>query len=173
MGTAFVTPRCIMGVDPGLNTTGYGVIQVDGDQPRLLEAGTVRSRSGTGIEARVTEIFQGIQEVIAQHQPDLLALEQLFSHYQRPRTAILMGHARGVVCLAAGLAGIELHHFEPTRVKKVMTGNGRAPKHQIQHAVRIQLGLPSVPEPPDVADALAIALVGFHLSANPLLNTSN
>ena len=141
MGTALVTPRCIMGVDPGLNTTGYGVIQVDGDQPRLLEAGTVRSRSGTGIEARVA--------------------------------AILMGHARGVVCLAAGLAGIELHHFEPTRVKKVMTGNGRAPKHQIQHAVRIQLGLPSVPEPPDVADALAIALVGFHLSANPLLNTSN
>ena len=94
------------------------------------------------------------------HQPDMLALEQLFSHYERPRTAILMGHARGVICLAAGQAGIEVAHFEPTRIKKVMTGNGRAPKHQIQLAVKLQLGLPSIPEPADVADALLTCEIG-------------
>ena len=80
-----------------------------------------------------------------------------------------MGHARGVICLAAGTAGIAVKSFEPTKVKKVMTGNGHAPKHQIQLAVKLQLNLSEVPEPADVADALAIAVCGFHLSHNPLL----
>jgi crossover junction endodeoxyribonuclease RuvC len=168
-----VTRKRILGVDPGLNTTGYGVIEVIGGKTRLREAGTIRSRARTSIEARVTEIFVGVQEVIQQHQPDLLALEQLFSHYQRPRTAILMGHARGVVCLAAGQAGIPVTHFEPTRVKKVMTGNGRAPKHQIQLAVKLQLELRETPEPADVADALAIALCGYHLAGNSVLNLAH
>ena len=92
-------PRKILGVDPGLNTTGYGVIENVGGQFRLCEAGTVRSRSSQSIEQRVNELHQGIVEVIQQHQPELMALEQLFSHYDRPRTAILMGHARGVICL--------------------------------------------------------------------------
>jgi crossover junction endodeoxyribonuclease RuvC len=168
-----VTPKRILGVDPGLNTTGYGVIEIIGGKARLCEAGTIRSRPRGSIESRVAEIFQGVQEVIEQHQPEILALEQLFSHYQRPRTAILMGHARGVVCLAAGLAGIPVTHFEPTRVKKVMTGNGRAPKHQIQQAVKLQLELREFPEPADVADALAIALCGYHLAANSVLNLAH
>ncbi len=150
--------RKILGIDPGLNTTGYGVVEVDGMKVRLVEAGIVRSRAKDSIESRLTEIFTGVQEVIEAHSPDLMALEQLFSHYDRPRTAILMGHARGVICLAAGQAGIEVAHFEPTRVKKVMTGNGRASKSQIQLAVKVQLGLASAPEPNDVADALAIAM---------------
>ena len=170
-------PHRILGVDPGLNTTGYGVIEVAGGEIgrpmggkiRLCEAGIVRSRAKASIESRLDEIFTGIQEIIAAHSPDLLALEQLFSHYDRPRTAILMGHARGVICLAAGQAGIEVVHYEPTRVKKVMTGNGRAPKHQIQLAVQRQLGLPSVPEPNDVADALAIALCGHHLGNGSMI----
>ncbi len=158
----------ILGVDPGLNTTGYGVIEVERDRSalgrvRLIEAGIVRSRARGNIEGRLNEIYSGIREVIESLKPDMVALEQLFSHYERPRTAILMGHARGVICLAAGQAGIDVVHFEPTRVKKVMTGNGRAPKHQIQLAVKLQLGLKSVPEPSDVADALAIALCGHHL----------
>lgn len=160
----------ILGIDPGLNTTGYGVVQVDGMQLRLVEAGIIRSRAKDNMEARLNEIFTGVQEVIEAHQPDLMALEQLFSHYDRPRTAILMGHARGVICLAAGQAGIELAHFEPTRVKKVMTGNGRAPKHQIQQAVKMQLGLSSLPEPADVADALAIAICGHHLGTGSMLD---
>jgi crossover junction endodeoxyribonuclease RuvC len=179
LGTQFVkhtapsasdTPQTIriLGVDPGLNTTGYGVIEVDRNQPglgpaRLIEGGIVRSRASGSIESRLNEIYTGIREVIESLHPDRLALEQLFSHYERPRTAILMGHARGVICLAAAQAGIEIAHYEPTRVKKVMTGNGRAPKHQIQLAVKMQLGLSSVPQPADIADALAIALCGHHL----------
>ena len=164
--------RRILGIDPGLNTSGYGVIEVSGDarggQPlggniRLIEAGIVKSKATGSIESRLDEIYSGVREVIEAHEPNLMALEQLFSHYERPRTAILMGHARGVICLAANQSGIEVVHFEPTRVKKVMTGNGRAPKHQIQLAVKMQLGLPTIPEPADVADALAIALCGHHL----------
>jgi crossover junction endodeoxyribonuclease RuvC len=161
----------ILGIDPGLNTTGYGVIEVARGSSnrsnlakvRLIEAGIVRSRAGTNIESRLNEIYTGVCEIIDSFRPELLALEQIFSHYERPRTAILMGHARGVICLAAGRAGIDVVHYEPTRIKKVMTGNGRAPKHQIQLAVKVQLGLTSIPEPADVADALAIALCGHHL----------
>ena len=161
--------RRILGIDPGLNTTGYGVIEAGQGgrcfpgNVRLCEAGIVRSRPKDSMVSRQNEIFSGICEVLQQHQPDLIALEQLFSHYDRPRTAILMGHARGVICLAAAHAGVSVVHFEPTRVKKVMTGNGRAPKHQIQLAVQSHLRLAELPQPADVADALAIALCGFHI----------
>ncbi|MEM9588289.1 MAG: crossover junction endodeoxyribonuclease RuvC [Planctomycetota bacterium] len=176
MGTQVVNRKRILGIDPGLNTTGYAVIEVDenqiGPQARidLCEAGIVRSRSADQLEQRIQEIFDGVSEVIANQHPDSLALEQLFSHYERPRTAILMGHARGAICLAAARADIPVHHYEPTRVKKVMTGNGRAPKSQIQQAVKLQLRLTSVPEPADVADAMAIAICGHHLGGmNKLL----
>jgi len=164
-----VTARRILGIDPGLNTTGYAVIDCGGPAPRLCEAGIVRTKAKASIESRLCEIHEGVREVIESHAPDMMALEQLFSHYERPRTAILMGHARGVICLAAGLAGIPVQHYEPTRVKKVMTGNGHAPKHQIQLAVKLQLGLATLPEPADVADAMAIALCGHHLGSSPLL----
>lgn len=164
-----MSPKRILGIDPGLNTTGYGVIETDGQKMRLVEAGIIRSKAKDSIESRLNEIFTGVQEVIEAHHPGVMALEQLFSHYERPRTAILMGHARGVICLAAGQAGINVVHFEPTRVKKVMTGNGRAPKHQIQLAVKTQLGLPTIPEPNDVSDALAIALCGHHLGDGSML----
>ncbi|MEM6472634.1 MAG: crossover junction endodeoxyribonuclease RuvC, partial [Planctomycetota bacterium] len=145
-----------MGVDPGLNVSGYGVIRADSGRCELIEAGIVRSRARRSIEERIAEIHEGMAEVVQQHQPAYLALEQLFSHYSRPKTAILMGHARGVICLAAAQSGIPVRSYEPTKVKKVMTGNGHAPKHQMQQAVKLQLGLHEVPEPADVADALAI-----------------
>ncbi len=144
--------------------TGYGVVKNSGGKMSICEAGVIRSRAKATIEQRVREIHEGVSEVIQEHSPELLALEQLFSHYDRPRTAILMGHARGVICLAAGQADIPVSHFEPTRVKKSLTGNGRAPKQQIQQAVKIQLGLSSLPEPADVADALAIAICGHHFA---------
>ena len=160
--------RRVLGVDPGLNTTGYAVIEVGGESVKLCEAGVVRSTAKATIETRLGEIHDGVSEVIESLCPHEMALEQLFSHYSRPRTAILMGHARGVICLAAKRADINVHHFEPTRVKKVMTGNGRAPKHQIQLAVKLQLGLSSLPEPADVADAMAIALCGHYLGGGRL-----
>ncbi|TWU57527.1 Crossover junction endodeoxyribonuclease RuvC [Rubripirellula reticaptiva] len=161
--------RRILGIDPGLNTTGYGVIEFDGMKPRLIEAGIVRSKAKASIESRLDEIYSGVLEVIEMHHPTTMALEQLFSHYERPRTAILMGHARGVICLAAAKCGIEVAHFEPTRVKKVMTGNGRASKSQMQLAVKAHLQLATVPEPPDVADALAIAICGHHLGQGSMM----
>lgn len=158
----------IVGIDPGLNTTGYGVIEIEGHQARLCEAGVVRSNPRDSLESRLAEIHSGVVEILEDHSPAFLALEQLYSHYQRPRTAILMGHARGVICLAAGLKGIPVESFEPTKIKKTMTGNGHAPKSQMQLAVKLQLNLSEAPEPADVADALAIAICGHHFANSPL-----
>ncbi len=95
-----------------------------------------------------------------------MAIEQLYSHYKHPRTAILMGHARGVICLAAAQAGIAVIHYSATQIKKILTGNGRAPKIQMQQAIRRELALAEVPEPPDVADALAVALCHYYLKVH-------
>jgi crossover junction endodeoxyribonuclease RuvC len=153
----------ILGIDPGLNTTGYGVIVCNGSAMRLIEAGVVRTRAKGAMESRLAELHEGIAEIIAAHHPDRMAIEQLFSHYERVRTAILMGHARGVICLAAGQAKIPVTSYEPTRIKKTLTGSGRAAKAQMQMAVKLQLRLTSLPEPHDVADALAVAICSHHL----------
>jgi crossover junction endodeoxyribonuclease RuvC len=163
----------ILGIDPGLNTTGYGVIDVGGRQMRLVEAGVVWGKTKGSLTARVQEIYDGVADVIRSLAPEALALEKLYAHYERPTTAILMGHARGVIVLAAAQAGIAVHDYAATQVKKTLTGNGRAPKGQMQLAVQRELRLSALPEPPDVADALAIALchawsekaVGGQLSA--------
>ena len=148
----------ILGIDPGLNTTGYGVIDVVDRQVRLVEAGVVRGKTKGSLTARVREIHDGVADVIASLRPEAMALEKLYAHYDRPTTAILMGHARGVIVLAAAQAGIAVHDYASTQVKKTLTGNGRAPKIQMQEAIRRELRLSTTPEPPDVADALAIAL---------------
>lgn len=147
----------ILGIDPGLNTTGYGLIDVVGRESRLVEAGVIRGGKKPLAE-RITEMHRGVAEIIASLKPEVLAIEELYSHYERPRTAILMGHARGVIILAATEAGIPVAHYAATQVKSTLTGNGRAPKNQIQLAITRELNLSQVPEPPDVADALAIAL---------------
>jgi crossover junction endodeoxyribonuclease RuvC len=148
----------ILGIDPGLNTTGYGVVEVRGRDVRLVEAGVVRGKTKGALVARVQEIHDGVADVIRALAPSAMALEKLYSHYDRPTTAILMGHARGVIVLAAAEAGLAVHDYAATQVKKTLTGNGRAPKPQMQEAIRRELRLAKTPEPPDVADALAIAL---------------
>lgn len=158
----------ILGIDPGLNTTGYGVIEVtSGRRASLCEAGVIRGKSKGSLAARVAEIHAGVEEAIATLRPEAMALEQLYSHYARPRTAILMGHARGVICLAATQAAIPVQHYAATQVKKILTGNGRAPKSQVQLAVQRELGLQALPEPPDVADALAVALCHYYRQRLP------
>jgi crossover junction endodeoxyribonuclease RuvC len=153
----------ILGIDPGLNITGYGVLDVENGRLRLCEAGVVRGKTRGSLTERLLEIHQGVADVIASLQPSVMALEQLYSHYQRPRTAILMGHARGVICLAAAQAGIPVTHYSATQVKRILTGAGRASKDQVQRAIQRELALPKLPEPPDVADALAIALCHYYL----------
>lgn len=154
----------ILGIDPGLNTTGYGVLEFADGQPRLVEAGIVRSKASGSLAERVREIHDGVADVISTLKPNVLAIEELYSHYERPTTAILMGHARGVIVLAAAQAGMPVEHYAATQIKKTITGSGRAPKWQMQEAVRLELGLSTLPEPPDVADALAIALCHCYLS---------
>src|SRR3990172_4831795 len=154
----------VLGIDPGLNTTGYGVLDFVGGQPKLIEAGVVRGKSGASLAERVKEIHAGVADVIATLKPEVLAIEELYSHYERPTTAILMGHARGVIMLAAARAGIPVESYPSTQIKKTITGNGHAAKWQIQEAIRRELNLPALPEPPDVADALAIALCHCYLS---------
>jgi crossover junction endodeoxyribonuclease RuvC len=151
----------ILGIDPGLNTTGYAVLETAArrnEPPRLIEAGVVRGKAGASLAHRVHEIHAGVVDIIESLKPDVLAIEELYAHYERPTTAILMGHARGVIILAAAQASIPVEHYASTQIKKTLTGNGRAAKWQIQEAIRRELGLPQLPEPPDVADALAIAL---------------
>jgi crossover junction endodeoxyribonuclease RuvC len=153
----------VLGIDPGLNTTGYAVLEASGGAPKICEAGVVRGKTRGDLCARLTEIHSGIVDVITSLQPSAVALEQLFSHYKQPRTSILMGHARGVICLAAAQAGLAVTNYSATQIKKVLTGNGRAPKRQMQEAVKYELRLATLPEPADVADALAIALCHYYL----------
>ena len=149
--------KVILGIDPGLNTTGYGVIDVSTGRVRLLEAGIVKSRQGE-FAHRVKDIYDGVREVIEMFSPGVMAMEQLYTHYDRPTTAILMGHARGCICLAAAQSGIEVVSYAATKVKKLLTGSGRATKDQVQRAIKLELGLEQYPAPTDVADAIALAL---------------
>lgn len=160
-------PVRILGIDPGLNITGYGVLEIAGGRLRLCEAGVIRGRSRGSLTKRLVEIHEGVAEVIAGLKPDLMAVEELYSHYERPRTAILMGHARGVICLAAAQAGIPVAHYSATQIKRILTGSGRAPKSQVQRAIQRELSLLTPPDPPDVADALAIALCHYYLKDKP------
>ncbi len=157
----------IVGFDPGLNITGYGVIECVGPTVRLVEAGTVRSR-GESLEQRLLTIYAGVREVLEAFQPSSMAIEQLFVHAKFPKTAILMGHARGVICLAAAQADLTVYNYLPTRVKSMLTGSGHAGKEQIQVAVQRELGLAGRPEPADAADALAVALTDYHLRLRQL-----
>jgi len=148
----------VLGIDPGLNITGYGILDEDNQQITLVEAGVVRTNPKAPTGERLAEIGREIGQIIAQYSPEVMAVEELYSHYAHPKTAIIMGHARGVIFFKAAEAGLPIFPYAATRVKKSLTGNGRAPKEQVQLMIRSTLGLAEVPEPPDVADALAIAL---------------
>jgi crossover junction endodeoxyribonuclease RuvC len=166
--SAAVAAGRILGVDPGLDITGYGALQPAAGGPRLIEAGVVRGGpSSQPLAERLAEIHRGVAEVIAALRPTAMALEQLYSHYAHPRTSILMGHARGVICLAAAEAGIPVISYSATQIKRILTGNGRAPKSQVQQAIQRELRLANLPEPPDVADALAVALCHCYLGVRP------
>ena len=154
----------ILGVDPGLLVTGYAVIEVperrfEDREIDLVEAGVVRTNGpADGIAARLKKIYDSLSELIAETHPNTIVIEKLYAHYKHPATAILMGHARGVVCLLSGAHDLPLHSMASTHVKKAVTGAGHASKDQIQRMIQGILGLKELPKPPDAADAIAIAL---------------
>lgn len=155
-----------LGIDPGLQRTGYAVVTGDANERRrVLEAGVVRLNPRRPIEARLVELQESLAQIITGHRPDVLVCEQLYAHYKHPRTAILMGHARGVILALAAQRRLEVLHVAATQVKKMLTGNGRASKAQMQRAVAAMLRLATPPEPHDVADAIAIGLCGLQLRA--------
>jgi crossover junction endodeoxyribonuclease RuvC len=160
-------PLRTLGVDPGLNVTGYGVIERRNGRLCVVEAGVVRGRTRGSLDRRLLEIHEGLCDVIRTLSPEVMAVEELYSHYARPRTAILMGHARGVICLAAAQAGLPVVPYGATQIKRILTGSGRAPKSQVQRAIQFELSLARLPEPPDVADALAVALCHSYLKRAP------
>lgn len=155
----------ILGIDPGLNTTGYAILEVTPSRPMLVEAGMVKTavrRETPEMAERLSTLYDGLIEVIDQHTPTALSIEQLYAHYDHPRTAILMGHARGVILLAAGQRGMSVASYAATSIKKTVTGSGRASKEQMQLAMLREFRLDAMPEPHDVADAMAIALCHYH-----------
>ena len=160
-----MTPARILGIDPGLRVTGYAVLETRPTGPHVCEAGIVRSTQGkatTDVAIRIRCLYDGIVEVLEQYEPGVMVVEQLFAHYNHPRTAILMAHARGVLLLAAAQRDVPIVSYTASRVKKTITGHGRASKEQIQFTILRELNLPRLPEPNDVADALAIALCHYH-----------
>ena len=149
-----------MGIDPGLRITGYGMVELAGQsiEPTLCEAGVIKLDAQQPLEQRLAQLHQELDALIGQLHPDQMAVEKLYAHYKHPHTAILMAHARGVILLCAQQHGLALHNLPSTEVKKAITGYGHASKRQMQLAVQSQCRLPELPSPPDVADAIAIAL---------------
>ncbi len=150
----------VLGVDPGLNITGYGIVDFASaaGKPAIVEGGAIRTDSKADVATRIEQIHADLTGLISEFRPDLVAIENLYAHYAHPRTSILMAHARGVILLAASQAGIAVRGLAATKVKKSLTGNGHASKLQMQMAIQAICRLDALPEPPDVADAIAIAL---------------
>ena len=148
----------ILGIDPGLRVCGYAVIEVGRGDVELVEAGVLRIDEKMAMEKRLGQIADDIKGLLEKFRPEVMAVEDLYSHYAHPKTAILMGHARGVILAEACKFGIGVESFAATKIKKAVTGNGRASKLQMQKTVQLLLGLAEMPEPADVADAIAVAL---------------
>jgi crossover junction endodeoxyribonuclease RuvC len=148
----------ILGIDPGLQVCGYACLEMDADKEKLIEAGVIRIDTRQAIEIKLNKIAEDTQSLLENFKPDTVAVEELYSHYAHPKTAILMGHARGVILQRCAQAAIEVRSFSATRIKKSITGNGRSSKQQIQRTIQTILSLPQIPEPNDVADAIAAAL---------------
>jgi len=151
----------VLGIDPGSDTTGWGVLEGDSRRYRLLEYGAIKCSVGQQFSKRLLHIANGIDEVIARFQPHACAIEDGFLA-TNVKVTLKLGQVRGVAILAAERAAVEIHEYSPRRVKQTVVGYGNAEKFQVQEMVRMLLNLPRVPEPHDAADALAVAICHFH-----------
>ena len=147
----------IIGIDPGTQITGYGVIVVNGTAFRAIDYGCIRPPAGLKISDRYLIIYNGIEELLLQHKPDALVVETQYVH-KNVQSAIKLGMARGVVIVAAKRQGIAVYEYAPSSAKRAVVGNGRASKQQVGHMVKALLNLQEVPTPEDAADALSLAI---------------
>jgi crossover junction endodeoxyribonuclease RuvC len=155
----------VLGVDPGLGTMGYAVVDLDGGTPSLAEAGTIRANRQATLPERLRTIHADLVDLIREAAPDVIGLESLYSEYRFPRSALQMAHVRGVVCLTAADAGLQVVDIAPSAVKSAVVGVGNATKEQVQATVQAMYSLEERPTPADVADAIAIATaVAYRLS---------
>ncbi|HUG94261.1 MAG TPA: crossover junction endodeoxyribonuclease RuvC [Planctomycetaceae bacterium] len=152
----------LLGIDPGLQRTGYSLIERTPDGPVLREGGVVRSEKSASLARRVHEIASGIREVLDEFRPQAVAIEQVFSLGRNPKTALLMAHARGAILAVVAEREIPIVHFTPRQVKRLLTGSGKASKDQVQRAIQREFGLDRLLEPNDVADASAVALCLYY-----------
>lgn len=159
----------ILGIDPALRVTGYGVIECNGARLRLIEAGIVTPAPRAALESRLRELHSAMAEILSQTRPDAVVIEELYTKYEQPKTAILMGHARGVLALASAQAGVPVHTLGHAHVKRALVGNGRAQKIQVGAMVAQLLGLRAIPKPHDVSDALALAVAFYHRKGRRVL----
>ena len=150
-----------MGVDPGLVATGFGVLETGPGGVVVRDAGVISTTADQPLEVRLNALHRAVHRLIEAERPSLLVVEDLYTEYRFPRTAILMGHARGVIYLAARQLDVSVLALAPAEVKRAMTGNGAAGKGQVQRAVQTVLGLKELPRPSHVADALGLAATGM------------
>lgn len=162
-------PLRVLGIDPALRVTGYGVVERSARGLGLVEAGVVAPRSDAPLEVRLRELHDGIVEVVAATRPHVVVIEELYTTYKNPSTAILMAHARGVLCLAGAQAGVAVHTIGHSHVKRALVGSGSARKEQVNAMVVRLLSLRAAPRPNDVSDALALAIAYLNVSDRPTL----
>lgn len=151
----------LLGIDPGTRITGYGLIDYDPAnplRPTLVDAGVFRLDPKQPLPLRLVDLADGLDEVLAEFSPAAAAIEEVYAHYKHPRTAITMAHARGVLLAGCARRRVACHEVAANRVKQSLVGFGHAGKAQMQRAIQAQFDLAELPEPPDVADALAVAL---------------
>jgi crossover junction endodeoxyribonuclease RuvC len=151
----------VLGIDPGSQTTGWGVLEGDGRRYSLVAFGSVRAASSLKFPTRLLKMSNGLEEVIEQHQPDACALEDSFLA-TNVKVSMKLGQVRGVMLLLAERAALEIHEYSPRLIKQTVVGYGNAEKHQVQEMVRLLLSLKTIPTPHDAADALAVAICHFH-----------
>lgn len=158
----------IVGIDPALVITGYGVVQVKGTSLSLIEAGIIQTSAKETTAKRLNKIYQGVLKLINDTHADCLVLEKIYSHYKHPATACILGQARGVICLAAENRGIPLFEYGATRIKKAIVGKGLASKSQVQAMIAHTFGLKTLPAYMDVTDALAMAVAHNYISRSKI-----
>src|SRR6266404_7927680 len=153
----------VLGIDPGSETTGWGVVEGDGDghKYRLVEFGAIKLSTSATFSSRLLKISRGLEEVITRLKPDACAIEEVF-HATNPKVTLKLGQVRGVALLVAESAALEIAEYSPRLVKQTVAGYGNADKRQVQEMVKVLLSLRAVPEPHDAADALAVAICHFH-----------